>query len=196
MAKRQEPALPTLAEVESAQRELEKRRKRRQNARRFLAVLLAVAALAVLAERYVVSAVRVNGESMEPSYYDGDVLFYLHTNQVEVGEVYCVSYGNKLLIKRVVGLPGDVIDIEPDGTVKVNGNILDEPYISEKSKGECDLVFPYVVPQGHYFLLGDHRSVSMDSRTARVGSVGKEQFMGKVIGRLRPVFGSSGSREE
>ena len=95
--------------------------------------------------------------------------------------------GNKLLVKRVIAGPADIVDIGGDGTVSVNGIILDEPYISEKAKGDCDLKFPYQVPDSKYFLMGDHRDTSIDSRMSAVGCVAEEQIVGKIICRIWPV---------
>ena len=132
-------------------------------------------------------SVTMVGSSMEPTLADEDIILLAKTNSFQTGELCGFYWQNKLLLKRIIGTPGDIIDIKEDGTVFVNGEEIEEPYVSEKALGECDLTFPYQVPENRYFVMGDHRTVSIDSRSSVIGCVEKEQIIGKVIMRIWPL---------
>ncbi|MBR3631293.1 MAG: signal peptidase I [Oscillospiraceae bacterium] len=160
----------------------------RQRFRRVLSstigILVVVAAVAVLVSTLFLPVIQVSGDSMEPSLHDGDILVLYKTKRYTYGELCCVAWQNKLLLKRVIGLPGDIIRMDPDGTVYVNDERLDEPYVTEKSLGECDITFPYQVPDGMVFVLGDHRSTSIDSRSTVIGCIAYDQMIGQVLFRI------------
>ena len=118
---------------------------------------------------------------MEPTLQDGDLLVLVKRSKMETGDLCGFYWQNKLLLKRVIGTPGDIVDIEESGEVYVNGLKLDEPYVSELAYGECDITFPYQVPDNRYFVMGDHRATSIDSRNSAIGCVDKEQMEGKVL---------------
>jgi len=165
-------------------------RKRARNTRRLitaLGALVVVAAIAVLLSTFVFPVIQVSGDSMEPTLSDGDVLVLINTDNYSSGQLCCIAWQNKLLIKRVIALPGDVVDIDQYGTVSVNGEILDEPYVTDKSLGECDLDFPYQVPEGTFFVMGDRRASSIDSRSSAVGSVDGDQIVGRVLFKVWPL---------
>ena len=124
---------------------------------------------------------------MEPSLHDGDILLLVKTGNYKEGKLCCISWQNKLLIKRVIAKAGDTIDIDAEGNVSVNGVPLNEPYLTEKSLGECDITFPYQVPDGRIFVMGDKRSTSIDSRNSAVGSVGDDQIIGQVLFKVWPL---------
>lgn len=145
------------------------------------AILIVVAAVAVLVATLFLPVVQVTGTSMEPTLKEGDIIFLLKTDNFETGDLIGFNYEGKVLLKRVIGGPGDYIIIDEEGNVSVNGEQIDEPYVTEKSLGECDLTFPYQVPENSWFVLGDHRNVSIDSRSTAIGCVRKEQIIGKVI---------------
>lgn len=150
-------------------------------------MLIVVAALAVLIATIVMPVLQVNGSSMEPTLNDGNIVLVLKTDNFETGDICSFYWQNKLLLKRVIGVAGDVINITEDGTVFVNGKELNEPYVSEKSLGECDIDFPYQVPEGRIFVLGDHRSVSVDSRSSTIGCIQSNQIVGRVLFCVWPL---------
>ena len=180
------PVIPSEEQVRS---ELDRIRVRKRFVRTLLntvAVLVVVAAAAVLISTIWMPVIQISGDSMNPSLRDGDILVTLNTDSVSRGDLCCVSWQNKMLVKRVIGLPGDTVVIDGDGSVSVNGVPLDEPYVSEKSLGQCDVTFPYEVPDNMIFILGDNRLLSVDSRNSDIGSIGKDQIIGKVLFRIWP----------
>ena len=149
-----------------------------------VSTLVVVAAMAVLLSTIFLPVIQVSGDSMEPAMHDGDILLLMKTKEFDYGELCCVAWQNKLLLKRVIALPGDSVEIDEDGTVSVNGEVLDEPYVTNKSLGECDVSFPYLVPDGSLFVLGDRRDTSIDSRSTVIGSVAYDQMVGRVLFRI------------
>ena len=179
-------SLPTKKQVET-----ERKRYRRQTAYNkalsgTVYVLTIVAAVAVLIATLVLPVLQIEGTSMEPTLVNGDIVLLTKTTRFDRGELCGFSWNNKLLIKRVIGIPGDWIEIDTDGTVYLNGEKLDEPYARQLAVGECDLEFPYQVPQEQYFVLGDMRESSIDSRNTLIGCVEKDQIVGKVFFRIWP----------
>lgn len=130
---------------------------------------------------------QVSGDSMNPTLEDKDILLLVKSDSMKTGDLCGFYWQNKLLLKRVIGQPGDVISMDEDGHVTVNGTVLDEPYVDELALGECDIRFPYQVPENRYFVLGDHRSVSIDSRSSVIGCVEKSQVVGRVFLRIWPL---------
>ena len=179
-------SLPTKQQVET-----ERKRYRRQKAYNkalggTVYVLTFVAAAAVLIATLVLPVLQIEGTSMEPTLKNGDIVLLTNTTEFDRGELCAFAWNNKLLIKRVIGIPGDWIEIDTDGTVYLNGEQLEEPYVEQIALGECDLEFPYQVPQEQYFLLGDMRESSIDSRNTMIGCVEKDQIVGKVFLRVWP----------
>lgn len=146
-----------------------------------VSALIVVAALAVLLSTLFLPVIQVSGDSMEPTMHDGDILLLLKTRTFDYGDLCCVAWQNKLLLKRVVAKGGDSVTVSEDGTVSVNGEVLEEPYVSNKSLGECDITFPYTVPDDTLFVLGDRRDTSIDSRNTVIGSVSHDQMIGRVL---------------
>ena len=148
--------------------------------------LIVVAAIAVLIATLVLPVVQITGTSMEPGLSEGDIVVLVKTKHMERGDLCAFYYSNKVLIKRVIGLPGDYIEMDSQGTVYVNGELLEESYLTEKAFGECDIEFPYQVPESQYFVMGDQRATSIDSRSTVIGCVPYDQMVGKLFLRVWP----------
>lgn len=180
----------SLPSAEKLQAEL-KREKSKLRYRRILRstvyALVIVAAVAALIATLILPVLQISGTSMEPTLNNGEIVVLVKTGKLSRGDLCGFSYSNKILIKRVIGLPGDVVEIDSSGNVSVNGELLDEPYVSEKGLGECDIEFPYTVPAENYFLMGDHRLTSIDSRSSVIGCVEKSQIMGKLLLKVWPL---------
>lgn len=168
-----------------------KRLRRKQNSRRIFRQtvfsLLVVAAVAVLAAMLFFPIFRVTGSSMEPTLHPKEIVVCLKSSRFQSGDLVAFYYNNKVLLKRVIGTAGDTIEIDDSGNVFVNGSQLDEPYITEKSLGQCDIDFPYQVPDNRIFVMGDNRETSVDSRTTAVGCIADEYVIGKVFLRVWPL---------
>ena len=149
--------------------------------------LIIVAAVAVLTATLWLPVLQIYGNSMTPTLQDGEIIFTVKTSKFEPGDVIAFYYNNKILVKRVICGPADWVNMDEDGTVYVNGTELDEPYLTEKALGDCNIQFPYQVPDGKVFVMGDHRSTSVDSRNTAVGCVAQEQIVGKIIFRIWPL---------
>ena len=179
-------ALPTIDQIET-----ERKRYRWQKAyfkalRGTISVLTYMAAVAALIATLVLPVLQIEGTSMEPTLVNGDIVLLTKTTAFGRGDICAFAWNNKILIKRVIGIPGDWIEIDTDGTVYLNGEKLDEPYAEQISFGECDLEFPFQVPQEQYFVLGDMRESSIDSRNTLIGCIPKDQIVGKVFFRVLP----------
>lgn len=149
--------------------------------------LVVVAAVAVLVATLWMPVLQIYGSSMTPTLKEGQIVVSVKGSDIKQGDLVAFYLGNKLLVKRVIAESADFVDIAVDGTVSVNGEELDEPYLSEKARGECDLKFPYQVPDSRYFLMGDHRATSLDSRMSVVGCVAEEQIAGKIVCCVWPL---------
>ncbi len=172
------------------------RQKYRRVLRSTFFTLIVVAAFAVLVATLWMPVLRIYGSSMSPSLRDGDIVISVKDTTPEPGDIIAFYYNNKILVKRIIASPGEWVDIDESGNVFVNSIPLDEPYINEKALGECNIEFPYQVPEAKYFVLGDHRSVSTDSRNTAVGCVSEEQIVGRIIFRVWPLsdFGHAEKR--
>lgn len=181
--------MPTMAQVKA---ELEhERHKRRygQTLRSTVYTLVVVAAVAVLVAVLVLPVLQIYGSSMNPTLVEGDIVISVKGTDFEQGDVVAFYYGSKILVKRYIAGAGQWVDIDEDGNVYVDGELLDEPYLTEKALGECDIELPYQVPDGRIFVLGDHRSTSVDSRSSYVGCIADEDIVGRIIFRVWPLSG-------
>lgn len=149
--------------------------------------LVTVAAAAVLVATLFMPVLRIYGSSMTPTLHEGNVVVTWKASSFETGDIVSFYYNNKVLVKRVIAGPGSWVDITEDGVVTVNGEPIDEPYVSELALGECDIEMPYQVPDGRYFVMGDHRATSVDSRSSAIGCVSEEQVVGKVLATIWPL---------
>ena len=179
--------LPTAEQLEQELKRLKYRHSFAFTLRSTVASLIVVAAIAVMISTMIMPVLRVTGTSMTPTLQNDQVIICNKLAECQKGDVVAFYYNNKVLIKRVTGVAGDVIDISGDGVVSVNGEPLDEPYVSELALGECDIELPYQVPDNRIFVMGDHRSVSIDSRSTSVGCVAIENVIGKVLLRVYPI---------
>lgn len=146
-----------------------------------VSTLVVVAAIAVLVATLWMPVLQIYGTSMTPTLEEGQIVLSLKDSSFERGDLVAFYLGNKLLVKRVIAGPMDWVEITQDGKVYVNGECLEEPYVSELALGQCDLDFPYQIPDERYFLMGDHRETSVDSRSSVVGCVATEQIVGKIV---------------
>lgn len=149
--------------------------------------LVTVAAVAVLIATIWMPVLQIYGNSMTPMLNDGEIVMSLKTSKINKGEVIAFYYNNKILIKRVIGNSGDWIRVTDNGDVYVNDILLDEPYVSDMALGDSNIEYPYQVPEGKVFVMGDHRSVSVDSRNTSVGCVSQEQIVGRLLFKLWPI---------
>ena len=186
MAKKMEDR-PTAAQVETELRRVKYRRDYRRALRGTIYALIIVAAVSVLVATLWLPVLRIYGSSMTPTLRDGDIVVSLKGSDFHQGEVVAFYYNNKILVKRVIASAGDWVDIDEEGTVSVNGQVLSEPDLADKSLGACDIELPYQVPDGRWFVMGDHRSVSVDSRSSTVGCVAQEQIVGRLVFRVWPL---------
>lgn len=177
---------PTAKQLESELKNIRYQKEFRKILMSTVSSLLVVAAIAVLISMLLLPVLRVTGSSMTPTMQNDELIICSKRSNFISGDIVAFYYNNKILLKRVIGTSGDIIDISEDGTVFVNGQALDEPYVSEKSLGECDIELPYQVPDNRIFVMGDHRSVSVDSRSTSVGCIADEYVIGKVIFRIWP----------
>lgn len=175
--------------IELLRKELEREESRYHFRRTILTItgilVVAAAITALLATRLFV-LLEINGASMAPTLNEGEIVILRQTKDIETGDLVGFYYGGKILLKRVIGSAGDYIDIDEEGNVYVNNEMIDEPYLEEKKLGRCELDFPYQVPEGMIFVLGDNRAVSIDSRIKAIGCVENGQIVGKVAFRAWP----------
>ena len=179
--------LPSLEQLEKEFKRLRYRDRYSRTLKSTIAILVVVAAAAVLVATLWMPVLRIYGSSMVPTLEDGQIVVSVKTTDFEAGDIAAFYLGNKLLIKRYIAGPSDWVNIDAAGNVFINGEPLDEPYLTEKSYGQTDITLPYQVPDGRYFLMGDNRDVSVDSRSSAVGCVAAERIVGKVVFRIWPL---------
>ena len=163
-------------------------RKRGRVLRSIVMTIITVAVAAALVSTLFLPILRIYGTSMAPTLEEKDLVVAVKTNHVHQGELVAFYFNNKILVKRVIAGPGDWVDINEAGDVIVNGRALSEPYLTSKSKGQTtDITYPYQVPDGKYFLMGDHRETSIDSRNSQIGCIGQDRMVGRILLRVWPL---------
>ena len=181
------PQLPNTAELEEAvKRDRYYHRFRNMVTSTFL-TLVVVAAAAVLVAVLFLPVLRIYGKSMRGTLDNGDIVVSVKSSNMKTGDVVAFYYNNNILVKRVIAGPGDWVDIDKDGNVFVNHEKLEEPYLDDKAYGETNIERPYQVPDGRISVMGDNRSVSIDSRNTSIGCVSEEQIVGKIVYRVWPL---------
>jgi signal peptidase I len=172
---------PSVEDLETELKRIRYRSRYQSVLRSTVYTLITVAAVAVLVATLWLPVLQIYGSSMSPTLKEGQFVVSVKGAEFQQGDLICFYIGNKLLVKRVIALPGDWVDIDAEGNVYINEQLLDEPYVKEKAFGQCDLELPYQVPDERYFLMGDYRSGSTDSRSSAVGCVGEDQIVGKIV---------------
>ena len=183
---------PSFSELNKEQQRLRTRKTYQRAFFKTVGVLCVVAAISVLLTALWMPVLQIYGSSMSPTLEPGDLVLSVKNEKLETGDVVAFYQGNKLLIKRVIATSGQWVDISNDGVVTVDGQVLDESYIKELSLGNCDIELPHQVKEAHYFIMGDNRDTSLDSRANIIGDIAEEQIEGKVVFRIWPLnkFGS------
>ncbi len=186
MKKHDFPEIPTTEALEAELKRVQNKDRYRSMLGRAVYILLTVAAAAVLLATLFLPVMRIYGTSMAPTMESGDITVAIKNSDIDSGDVIAFYYNNKVLVKRVIGRAGDWINIDETGTVTVNGTELEEPYLSSQALGDTNIELPYQVPDGKFFVMGDQRETSIDSRNTAVGCVSQEQIVGKVVWRIWP----------
>ena len=180
-------SMPTVTQLEAELNRTKYRHRYHRVLRNTLGTLITVAATAVLIAVLLLPVLQIYGSSMYPTIQEGQIVVSVKGADFIQGDVIAFYYNNKILVKRMIAGPGSWLDIDKKGNVTVDGQPLDEPYLTEKALGDCNIKLPYQVPDGRYFVMGDHRSTSIDSRNTSVGCVAEEQIVGKIVFRLWPL---------
>lgn len=184
--------MPSAEQLEAELKRVKYKSRYRSILRSTVCTLVVVAAAAVLVATLWMPVLQIYGSSMVPTLNEGEIVVAVKSDSFHAGDMVCFYLGNKLLVKRYIAGPGQWVNIDGDGNVYVDDELLDEPYLTEKALGETNIELPYQVPESRIFVLGDHRATSVDSRSTAVGCVADEQIVGKIIFRVWPLaeFGS------
>ena len=186
MKKKQLKQMPTLTQLEAELKRTRYKKRYRSVLKSTVYTLITVAAIAVLVATLWLPVLQIFGSSMTPTLSNGEIVFSVKTTDLKQGDIVAFYYNNRILIKRMIAKQGDWVNIDEEDNVYVNGELLDEPYLTEKALGDCNIELPYQVPDGRIFVIGDHRATSVDSRNTAVGCVAQEQIVGKIIFRVWP----------
>lgn len=184
---KKEIEIPSLPEIQRERKRIRRGVYYRKALLSTVSVLVVVAAVAVLIATLFLPILQISGDSMSPALAHDEIVVLVKTKDFQRGDLVAFYFQGKILLKRVIALPDDEVVIDSEGNVYVNRELLDEPYVTEKSLGDCDLEFPYIVPGTGYFVLGDRRSNSVDSRNSVVGAISQDDIIGKVCLRVWPL---------
>ena len=187
MTKKKYAGRPSIAQLEAELKRIRYRSQYTSVLKSTVYALVIVAAFAVLVATLWLPVLQIYGSSMNPTLHDGDILISVKGSNFHQGDVVAFYYNNKILVKRVIAVSGEWVDMDEEGNVYVNGEKINEPYVSEIARGECDIELPYQVPDSRIFVMGDHRSVSIDSRSTSIGCVTDEQIVGKLVYQIWPL---------
>lgn len=178
---------PTADQLSAELNRVKYRQRYKRVLRSTIYTLIVAAAAAVLVATIWLPVLQIYGASMKPTLSEGDIVVCVKGSDFKQGDLVAFYIGNKILVKRCIAIPGQWIDIDADGNVYVDGELLDEPYLVDKAFGDCNIELPYQVPDNRYFCMGDHRSTSVDSRNTSVGCIAEEQIVGKIVFRVWPI---------
>ncbi len=178
---------PTIKQTRTYLDDHRKRLRLFRNVRNVIYIVIVAAAVAVLIATQILPIFKIYGTSMTPTLIEDDLVVSVKTKNLEQGDLVAFYYNNRILVKRIIAGPGQWVDIDEDGYVYVDGEKLDEPYVNNRSIGQCDIDLPYQVEADKYFVMGDHRDVSIDSRSKSLGCIGEDQFIGKLLFRIWPL---------
>ncbi len=179
--------LPSSEQLKEELKRVKHRARYKKALRGTIWTLVVVAAASIILSTFLFTVLKTQGTSMEPVLSENQLVIAVKTHRFKTGEIVAFYYNNKILIKRVIGSAGDWVNIDETGDVYVNDALLDEPYAVDKTLGDGDITFPYQVPENRWFVLGDHRATSADSRSSIIGNVSDEQIIGKVVLRIWPL---------
>ena len=179
---------PSRAALEAALNKEKSRNNYIRALRNTIFSLVVVAAAAVIVAMLVLPVLQIQGTSMTDTLDDQDIVVALRGSKYKTGDVVAFYYNNNILVKRVIATTGQWVNITEDGTVYVDNVRVDEPYVKEKALGDCNIQLPYQVPDGKIFVMGDHRSTSLDSRNTAIGCISDDMVVGRLLMRVWPLM--------
>lgn len=185
----EESEKPKVEQLEAELERVNRRTRLHRIIKNTLYTLIVVASCAVLVAILFLPVLRIHGSSMTPTFHEGEIVVSVKNDDVKPGDIVGVYFGSKVLVKRVIAVEYQWVNIDKDGNVYIDGELLDEPYITEKAFGECNIDLPYQVADNSIFVMGDHRATSIDSRNTSVGSINMENVVGKIVFRVWPMEG-------
>lgn len=178
---------PTIDQLKNEIVRIKRQKSILRSCRAVFSTLIVVAATAIVVSAIWISMFLVYGSSMEPTLNNNEILVTLKGESFEYGDIVAFYFNNKVLIKRVIAVGGDVVDFDDSGNVYVNDKRLEERYLDSRQMGDVDIEFPHVVPNDKVFVLGDNRATSVDSRHTEIGDLSEEMIIGVVKLRIWPL---------
>lgn len=187
MKKDQILIVPTTKELEQELNRESYKLKYKKLLKSTIYILIIVVSISVIVATFLFPVLKIYGESMKPNLKENDIVLCVKNAKYKPGNIIAFYYNNKILVKRVIAKSSDWVNIDEEGNVYVNDKLIEENYIKEKMRGESDIKYPYQVPEGSYFVLGDKRDTSVDSRSSLIGTISSEDIIGKIIFRVWPL---------